>query len=116
MRLFAGQSAWVLQRMTALVLLILLVLALAVMLVRPPGFEAWRDLVASAHAAVLIEVGFLALGLHAWIGARDIVLDYIHRPPLRTTVLLLIAILLVGVQFRVLLTLASVFGRVASLE
>ena len=110
MRLFAGQSAWVVQRLTALLLLLLLVLALLAMLVRPPGFEAWRALVASSHGAVLIAIGFVALGVHGWVGARDIVLDYVHRPSLRLALLLLVGTLLVGVQVRVLLTLARVFG------
>jgi succinate dehydrogenase / fumarate reductase, membrane anchor subunit len=110
MRLFAGQSAWVLQRLTALMLLVLLIFALLAILLRPPGFEAWHALVASAHGAVLITIGFLALALHGWVGARDIVLDYVHQAALRLVVLALVAILLTGVFIRVLLTLAKVFG------
>lgn len=110
MRLFAGQSAWVLQRLTALVLFLLLLAAVLVLIARPLGFDAWCALVASAHGAVLIGVGFIALGLHGWVGARDIVLDYVHQPWLRLGVLLLIASLLTGVELRVLFALGRVFG------
>lgn len=113
MRLFAGQSAWMVQRLSALVLLVLLMLAVVALLVRPPGFEAWRALVGSAHGAVLIALGFIALALHAWVGARDIVLDYVHRPSLRLAVLSVVGVLLAGVLVRVMLTLASVFGSAA---
>lgn len=110
MRIFSGQSAWIVQRVSALVLLVLLILALVTIFVRPPGFDAWRTLVGSPHGAVLIALGFLAIGMHGWIGARDVVLDYIHLPWLRLGVLSLVAVLLVGVQIRVILTLAGVFG------
>ena len=110
MRIFSGQSAWIVQRLTALVLIVLLILAMATIFMRPPGFHAWRSLVGRAHGAVLIAVGFIAIGVHGWIGARDVVLDYIHRPWLRLGILSLVAVLLVGVQIRVILTLASVFG------
>ena len=109
MRLFSGQAAWVVQRLTAL-LVLLLIFALVTLLVRPSGFEAWRALVASAHGAVLIMIGFVAVGIHGWIGVRDIVLDYIHQPALRLVVLALVASLLTGVFIRVLLTLARVFA------
>ena len=110
MKLFAGQSAWVVQRLTALVMLVLLALALLVMLVRPPGFDHWRALVGSAHGAVLIAIGFGAIGLHGWIGARDVVLDYVHHPFWRLVLLALVAIVLSAVFLRVLLTLARAFG------
>jgi succinate dehydrogenase / fumarate reductase membrane anchor subunit len=110
MRLFAGQSAWVVQRLTALLLLVLLVAAVVTLVVRPAGFEAWRALAGSAHGAVLIALGFGALALHGWVGARDIVLDYVHRPALRLAILAVVALLLAGVQVRVLLTLAFAFG------
>lgn len=110
MRLFSGQSAWVVQRLTALVVLVLLIVALVTVLVRPPGFEGWRALMASAHGAVLIMIAFVAAGVHGWIGARDIVLDYVHHPALRLLVLALVASLLTGVFVRLLLTLARVFG------
>lgn len=119
MRLFAGQSAWVAQRLSAVVLLLLLlVAALAAAFARPggidgsvgSGFASWRALMGSAHGAVLTMIGFIAAGVHAWIGVRDIVLDYLHRPALRLAVLLVVALALTGVQLRVLLTLARAFS------
>lgn len=107
MRLFAGQSAWVLQRLSAVVVLFLLLLGVGNLLFGLPGFEAWRALATSTHGAVLIIVGFAALAVHAWIGTRDVVLDYVHVPALRIVVLAIVGTLLLGVLTRVVLTLAT---------
>ena len=107
MRLFAGQSAWGVQRVSALVLLAVLLLGAGNLVLGPSGFDAWHALATSTHGAVLIVVGFVALALHGWIGARDVVLDYIHPPGLRIALLALIGTLLLGVLVRVVLTLVA---------
>jgi len=107
MRLFAGQSAWVVQRVSALVLLCVLLLGAGNLVFGPRGFDAWHALATSTHGAVLIVVGFAALALHGWIGARDVVLDYVHAPGLRIALLALIGTLLLGVLVRVVLTLLA---------
>lgn len=111
MRLFSGQRAWVLQRASALVLLIFVVLGGARLLLGSPlPYEEWRQAAASAHGAVLIAVFFAALGLHGWVGARDILLDYVHLPALRLALLTAVAVILIAVQTRVVLTLAAHFA------
>jgi succinate dehydrogenase / fumarate reductase membrane anchor subunit len=107
MRLFAGQSAWVVQRVSALVLLFVLLLGAGNLVFGPTGYDAWLALATSTHGAVLIVVGFAALAVHAFIGARDVVLDYVHAPGLRIALLALLATLLLGVLTRVVLTLAA---------
>ena len=110
MRIFSGQRAWVLQRATAIVVLLLLTVGAAALLVGPPlSFERWQALATSAHGAVLIVVFFAALCMHAWVGARDVVLDYIHAPAVRLPLLALIAIILMAIVIRVALTLAAHF-------
>ncbi len=113
MRLFAGQSAWVLQRLSAVVVLIVLAVGAASLMLGAPGFDGWRALATSPHGAVVIVIGFLALCLHGWIGARDVVLDYVHAPAFRLALLALIGTLLVGVLIRVVLTLAAAFAASA---
>jgi len=113
MRLFAGQSAWVLQRVSALVLLVLLVVGTVALFMAEPGFAGWQALATSRHGAVLIVVGFAALCVHGWIGARDVVLDYVHSPKARLLLLGLIGTLLIGVLVRVVLTLAAALAAAA---
>ncbi len=110
MRLFQGQRAWVLQRLTALMVLLFLALAAATVLVGPPlSYERWHALATSAPGAVLIVIFFAALCGHAWVGIRDIVLDYIQPTALRLSVLALIAFVLTAITIRVTLTMAARF-------
>lgn len=107
-RLFLGQRAWVLQRVTAVALLILLTLGAAMLLVGPPlSYERWHALATSTQGAVLILLCFAALCLHGWVGVRDIILDYVHWPAARLAMLALIAMILLAVLIHVLLTMAA---------
>lgn len=108
MRLFLGQRAWVLQRVTALAALILLALGAATLLVGPPlSYERWHAVATSPHGAVLIVVFVATLCLHGWIGVRDIVLDYVHAPAVRLPLLALFAVILFAIVIRVMLTMAA---------
>lgn len=108
MRVFLGQRAWLLQRATALALLLLLALGAALLLLGPPlTYDRWYALATSPYGAVVIILFFVALTLHGWIGARDIVLDYIHSAPVRLSVLAIIAVILFAVVIRVALTMAA---------
>ncbi len=106
MRVFSGQRAWLLQRFTAIAILVLLVLG-AFTLVTTDGsaYERWHAMATSTHGAVLILAFFVAMGLHGWIGVRDVVLDYVHAPALRLPLLAIVAFVLVAVQIRVLMIL-----------
>lgn len=63
------------------------------------GFAGWRAWF--GHPATTItSAGFLlALLMHAWIGLRDVILDYVHYLGLRLLLLTLIAFLLIGCGF-----------------
>ncbi|HEY0878844.1 MAG TPA: succinate dehydrogenase, hydrophobic membrane anchor protein [Zeimonas sp.] len=108
MRVFSGQRAWLLQRFTAIAILALLVLGI-VTLVGAGGsaYERWHALATSTHGAVLILAFFVSIALHAWVGVRDIVLDYVHAPALRLPLLAIVAFVLVAVQIRVAMILVG---------
>ena len=107
MRLYDGQRAWVVQRISALLLLVLIVFGvLALPFASPLDFAGWRAFAGGVLGGPLIALLFGALCAHAWVGMRDIVLDYIQPRGLRLAVLSLIAVVLVGVLVRVLLSLA----------
>src|SRR5690606_31076629 len=94
MRLFSGQRAFVLQRLSALALLAYLAAAaLRLALGAPASLEAWQAWAARPAGAALLLVLAAAVLVHAWVGTRDVVLDYIKPLPLRRAVL---AFVLVG--------------------
>lgn len=110
MRLFSGQRAWMLQRVTAVALLVAIAIVAATLLIGPPmSYERWLGVATSPHGAVLIVLTFGALCLHGWVGLRDIVLDYVHPPGLRLALLSLAGLVLIAIMIRVLLTLAAHF-------
>ncbi len=109
MRLFDGQRAWLVQRISALLLLVMIVFGVLALPFAPPlDFAAWRAFAGGVLGGPLIALLFGALCAHAWVGMRDIVLDYIQPRGLRLAVLSLIAVVLLGVLVRVLLSLATV--------
>ena len=88
MRVFSGQRAFVLQRLTALALLAYVAgSALRLAFGAPLALEQWRAWAARPAGAALIGLLAAAVLLHAWVGVRDVVLDYVHPLALRLAVL-----------------------------
>jgi succinate dehydrogenase / fumarate reductase, membrane anchor subunit len=107
-RLFSGQRAWVAQRFTAVVLLVFAIAAGAWLLFSAPlDHGSWRALLATGHGAVLAVLVFAMLALHGWVGARDIVLDYIQPRGVRLALLGVIALVLAATLIRVVLIVAT---------
>ncbi|MBK1647759.1 succinate dehydrogenase, hydrophobic membrane anchor protein [Rhabdochromatium marinum] len=93
----AGLKAWIIQRLSA-VYIVLFGSYLAIQLVfAPPASQA--EFVAWV-AAPLVALGLLLyiplLLLHAWVGIRDVLIDYIKPYELRVGVLSFFALLLLG--------------------
>jgi succinate dehydrogenase / fumarate reductase membrane anchor subunit len=86
--LFSGQRAFVLQRLSALVLLAYVAGGTLRLAFGPaPSFEGWNAWSAQPLGAMLLLVLAGALIVHAWVGLRDVVLDYVHPLGLRLAVL-----------------------------
>lgn len=95
MRLFSGQRAFVLQRLSALVLLAFTAAgALRLAFGAPASLGQWQAWAAQPAAAALLLVLAAALLVHAWVGTRDVVLDYVHPLLLRLAILSLVAVAL----------------------
>ncbi len=78
-------------------MLVFVVLLLIRLLLDPPGtYEAWRDWVARPAIGVAILVFFGALIVHAWIGLRDVILDYVRPAAVHATVLSLLGFALLA--------------------
>lgn len=88
MKLFSGRRAFVLQRLSALVLLAYFTAgALRLALGPPVTYVQWQTWSAQPLAAATLLVLVAALLGHVWVGIRDVVLDYVHSPGLRLAVL-----------------------------
>jgi succinate dehydrogenase / fumarate reductase membrane anchor subunit len=90
-----GFSLWLLQRITAGYMLIVIPIALLVIILGMPWqFETWKILWADSRVQFVVVIFFWGLLLHAWVGLRDVVLDYLHPLWLKLSALTLIALFL----------------------
>ena len=79
-----GLRDWLSQRITAcLMALYTLVLLVQVLFGGPLGYERWAGIFSSQWMKVLTFVTILALAWHAWVGIRDIWMDYIKPVGIR---------------------------------
>lgn len=92
MRLLTGLRAWTVQRATAVFMLGFVLWLVGALLVSPPeSYEHWRVMVARPAASAGFSVFFAALLVHAWVGVRDVILDYVHPLGARAVALALVA-------------------------
>jgi succinate dehydrogenase / fumarate reductase membrane anchor subunit len=80
-----GLRDWLSQRVTAALMAIYtLVLLVQLLFTRAPlGYELWAGIFAAQWMKALTFMVFVALGWHAWVGMRDIWMDYIKPVGLR---------------------------------
>lgn len=96
-RTFGGLVPWLIQRLSAVFMLLFIGFVLAHFLVDPPGsYQAWRSWVGHPGVSVAMFLFFAALLAHAWVGLRDVTLDYVKPLAARVGVLALIALALIG--------------------
>ena len=77
-----GLRDWLAQRITACIMGIFTVLLLAQVIFTsgPIGYDTWAGIFSSQWMKVLTFAVIVALLYHAWVGMRDITMDYITSP------------------------------------
>ena len=94
-----GLGGWIQQRVTAVIMLILTVvffvfvadLALNV----NSSINSWQTAFSCSFVRAFVQIFFVALLLHAWIGIRDLWMDYITNNGLKLTLYVLTILWLV---------------------
>lgn len=93
-----GLRAWLVQRASAVYMLGFIVFVLVRWLLEPPrSYAAWHGWVASPGTAMALALFFAALLVHAWVGLRDVLLDYVPSTPGRVAALALLVACLLAV-------------------
>ncbi len=93
----SGLKAWVLQRATAIYIgLFACYLLLALLFAAPENYAQWRDWFADPVMGIATLVFIVSILLHAWVGVRDVLIDYIKPTALRVGLLSLVALGLVA--------------------
>ncbi len=93
----SGLRAWALQRVSAIYLgLFLIVLIWHFLTDAPADFQAWRDWVTQGWVSVGLVLFIVSLMLHAWVGIRDVLIDYVHPLGMRIGLLVLFGMGFIG--------------------
>ncbi|MFN3545018.1 MAG: succinate dehydrogenase, hydrophobic membrane anchor protein [Thiobacillus sp.] len=92
-----GTGSWLLQRATALLLAFAVPgLTIYFLAALPVDFAGWQALFAPPEVRVLLLLAAAALALHAWVGMKDIFMDYVRHTGLRLALLLVVIVVLAG--------------------
>jgi succinate dehydrogenase / fumarate reductase membrane anchor subunit len=95
-----GLRDWLVQRITAVVMAVYLLLLAAILIASPPhDYAGWRTLFSGQWFRIVSFLFFVSLCWHAWIGMRNILMDYIHSTGTRLLmqVLVILALLFYAV-------------------
>ena len=95
----SGFSAWLIQRLSAVYMAIFIPIAIAWSMVTDITPVIWQQ----GFTSTWVKLGVLLFGfsllVHAWVGLRDVVIDYIHPLGLRLLVLSMVALFLIANGF-----------------
>ncbi|MEE9342672.1 MAG: succinate dehydrogenase, hydrophobic membrane anchor protein [Gammaproteobacteria bacterium] len=92
-----GLNAWLIQRASAVYIAVfILCWGFATLLWDYAGsYRQWHALWSSPFVNLATLLFFVALLLHAWVGIRDVILDYIKPFAIRLSALMLLATALI---------------------
>lgn len=92
-----GLKDWIVQRATAIIMAVYTVIfGLVLVIVAPDSFAAWRGIFANGFMKFASFLFLVSLFWHAWIGVRDIWMDYIKPDGVRLLLMIATAAALVG--------------------
>jgi succinate dehydrogenase / fumarate reductase membrane anchor subunit len=92
-----GLRGWLVQRVSAVVMTVYaVVFGVALAAARPADHAAWKALFAQGWMRLATLLFFASLFLHAWVGMRDILMDYVKPTGLRLALEVLVILVLVA--------------------
>lgn len=90
-----GLRDWLAQRITAIVMAAyILMLGFVLSSGKTATYGAWRELFAQGWMRVATLLFVFSLAWHAWVGVRDILMDYIQPTAVRLSLQVLTLVLL----------------------
>lgn len=92
-----GLRPWIIQRVSAVFIALFVVYFFALILVnKPHNYSDWISWIGTPYNNIAIGLFLIAVLWHAWIGVRDIVLDYVPNVVGRLIVLTVVACVVLG--------------------
>lgn len=99
-RKYTGLRAWLVQRVSAVYMLLFIVFFLIHFATDPPqDYLAWHAWITSSVMSVATAAFFAALLAHAWVGLGDVLIDYVRATSIRVALLGLVGFGLTATGF-----------------
>ena len=90
-----GLRDWLIQRVTAVVMAAYIVVLIAYLLWQPDfSYDVWTALFSGLPMRTFTLLFLMSLFYHAWIGVRDVVMDYVKLAGLRLVIHVLVILML----------------------
>ena len=104
-----GILGWLVQRISAAVMALFILLFLMVLLDHHPlSYDTWKTLFSQLWLRIGMQLFLIGLFLHAWVGMRDILMDYVHSTGIR---LLFQVLVLVSLSAYAIWSIRIVWGN-----
>ena len=95
-----GLRPWIIQRISAAYIAVFCIYFPVVLFMKSPlTAQSWHDWVASPINNIALGLFLVALLWHAWVGIRDVILDYVFNVVVRMIALTLLAVMLLGTAY-----------------
>jgi succinate dehydrogenase / fumarate reductase membrane anchor subunit len=91
-----GLKDWLAQRVTAGIMAVYTVLMAILLSTSSGGYDGWRALMSHGFVRFVTFLFIISLAYHAWVGIRDIWMDYVNSTAVRLVLHVLTALALVG--------------------
>ncbi|NNU42229.1 succinate dehydrogenase, hydrophobic membrane anchor protein [Ramlibacter montanisoli] len=93
-----GTRDWLAQRVTAVLMALftLVVLAQVIFSRGPIGYDSWAAIFHPQWMKALTFATVIALVYHAWVGAREVLMDYVKPVGIRLALQIIVIVWLVG--------------------
>jgi len=94
--LIDGLKGWLIQRISAIFMALFFLYLISYFLLTPPlNYDEWQSWFSSGFNRILFSGFFILLILHAWVGVRDVIFDYIKPVKIQNLLLYTLAVFLV---------------------
>lgn len=92
-----GLRDWLMQRVTAVIIVVFTVMLLGAIVAAPAplNYDGWKAIWSQGFLRLAALLAFVSVLLHAWIGVRDIFMDYIQATGLRLALQVVVIVALV---------------------
>lgn len=86
-----GLKDWLVQRVSAVLMTVYLVLFIVIAFISTPqDYMAWKVIFNNQWMRIATFLFLVSLFWHAWIGVRNVLMDYVHATAIRLTLQILV--------------------------